>query len=311
MYFMKKLSRFIIIFCCLLLTACGGYFTGNAGAVKTPKAGSAPEVVSVKPVVSPSLKEVIVYPQDVKRPQLSDRELMLISQKIYFNEASLKPKNLMIWNDNEKFVSLGIGHFIWYPEGSYKRFDETFPSLIDFLQKNQVRIPFWLQSARKRGAPWRTKAAFLASQNDPELRELRRILISTKELQTLFFFDRINRSIPQILSQVSSYNREKVKNNYNALANTKGGWYPLIDYINFKGTGLKATERYQGQGWGMLHVLEEMRPVSTGPQALHEFSRAALAVLKRRINNSPEENNEYRWLAGWMKRVNSYRKPLM
>ena len=293
----------------LFLTACAGHFSSNATipkAVSTARSavGVAPEA---KPVAS---NPTIIYPKDVKRPQLSERDLMLISRKIYFNEASLKPKNLIIWNDNEKFVSLGIGHFIWYPEGANKRFDETFPSLIDYLRKNQVRIPFWLQSARKRGAPWKTKGAFLASQNDPEVRELRRILMSTKELQTLFFFDRIHRSIPKILAQVPHHSREKVKNNYNALANTKGGWYPLIDYVNFKGTGLKATERYQGVGWGMLQVLQEMRPVQPGPVALNEFSRAALSTLKRRINNSPDENNEYRWLAGWTNRVNTYRKPL-
>ena len=29
----------------------------------------------------------------------------------------------------------------------------------------------------------------------------------------------------------------------------------MIDYVNFKGDGLKPTERYKGEGWGLLQVL--------------------------------------------------------
>lgn len=292
----------LLILYCLFLTACTEY-SADVGTVSIP--------IKDLPKILPQANRHVIYSADVKQPELSEHELMLISRRIYFNETSARPENLIIWNDDEKFVSLGIGHFIWYPEGANKRFDETFPSLINYLQENQVRIPFWLQSACQRGAPWQTKLAFSASKNDPELRELRRILLSTKELQTLFFFDRIHRSIPKILSKVPVDLREKVKNNYNALANTEGGWYPLIDYINFKGTGLKLIERYQEQGWGMLYVLQEMHPVKPGAEALQEFSQAALTVLKRRINNSPEDNNEARWLVGWTKRVNSYRDPLV
>ncbi|MCK5726299.1 MAG: hypothetical protein KAH22_05700 [Thiotrichaceae bacterium] len=309
---MSKQFFLIIILYCLLLAGCTGRSVSNIAASSSSEKDYSVLPDTKQPVVYPiDSKQSVVYPVDVKQPKLSERELMLISQRIYFNETSARRKNLIIWNENEKFVSLGIGHFIWYPEGVNKRFDETFPRLLDYLQKNQVRIPFWLQSARERGAPWKTKPAFLASQYDPELRELRRILQSTKELQTLFFLNRIHQSIPEILSKVSASQREKVKNNYNALANTKGGWYPLIDYINFKGTGLKVTEHYQNQGWGMLHVLQEMPRVEVGTVALNEFSQAALRVLQRRINNSPKENNEDRWLAGWTKRVNSYKDPLV
>jgi len=252
----------------------------------------------------------VKYPKGVTRPRLSERELRLISNHIYFNETSGKPKNLMKWNENEHFVSLGIGHFIWYPAGVHQRFDQTFPDLIGYLQDHNVRLPQWLLSARNKGAPWPNKAAYLQSQNDPEVRELRRILLNTKELQTLFFFDRVHEKIPTIVRQAPENKRQQMIKTYNAVASTQNGWYPLIDYINFKGTGLKTSERYNGQRWGLSHVLQEMRPVNAGPQALQEFSKSALYVLERRLNNAPDENNEDNWLPGWRNRVRTYTRPL-
>lgn len=250
------------------------------------------------------------YPKGVTRPRLSERELRLISNYIYYNETSGKPENLMKWNENEHFVSLGIGHFIWYPAGVHQRFDQTFPDLIGYLQDHNVRLPQWLLSARNKGAPWPNKTAYLQSQNDPEVRELRRILLNTKELQTLFFFDRIHEKIPTIVRQAPENKRQQMIKNYNAVASTQNGWYPLIDYINFKGTGLKTSERYNGQGWGLSHVLQEMRPVNKGPQALQEFSKSALYVLERRLNNAPDANNEDNWLPGWRNRIRTYTRPL-
>ena len=267
---------------------------------------SIPEVTNIG--VKPS--KAVVYPKGVKRPQLSEHELRLISQHIYFNEASAKPENLMKWNDNEHFVSLGMGHFIWYPAGITQRFDQTFPDLITYLQDHQVRIPYWLLNAQNRGAPWPNKLAFLQSQDDPEVRELKRILLNTKELQTLFFFDRIHESIPTIVRQASETKRKIMIHNYNTMINTPNGWYPLIDYINFKGKGVKSTERYNNEGWGLSQVLQEMKPVNVGSQALQEFAKAALYVLKRRLNNAPVENNEENWLPGWKKRISTYTQPL-
>jgi len=75
--------------------------------------------------------------------------------------------------------------------------------------------------------------------------------------------------------------------------------------VNFKGEGVLHTERYQGQGWGLLQVLEAMDGTSVSG-AVDEFARAASAVLTRRVQNSPAERHESRWLSGWIRRVNSY-----
>jgi hypothetical protein len=78
--------------------------------------------------------------------------------------------------------------------------------------------------------------------------------------------------------------------------------YPLVDYVNFKGEGTSPTERYRGQGWGLLQILETM---NEGP-ALEEFRVAAAQVLTRRVHNAPPERHEERWLAGWLSRVRTY-----
>jgi hypothetical protein len=222
------------------------------------------------------------------------------------NETSGNPKYLMYWSSNENFASLGIGHFIWYPQGVPQRFDQTFPDMIQYYIDHKVEIPNWLKSAVKTGAPWPNKEVFERARNDREFKQLEYLLMNTKALQTQFFFDRVHESIPEIVKFVAPQYREHIKNNYNAVANSRGGWYPLIDYINFKGKGIKATERYNNQGWGLLQVLQTMRPVQAGPDALREFSLAADIVLKRRVRNSPPENNEQQWLRGWKVRTDTY-----
>jgi len=253
----------------------------------------------------------IVYPAGVTTPRLSPYELNVIADKIYHNETSGDPEKIMFWSKNESFPSIGIGHFIWYPQGQPKIYDETFPSMIDYYIAHKVEIPAWLRAARKRGAPWKDRATFERSRGDKEFQQLKVLLLNTKALQTQFFFDRLHASIPEIVKYVAPQYRQHIINNYNALAATKGGWYPLIDYINFKGKGIKATERYNNQGWGLLQVLKEMRPVQAGPGALREFARAARAVLERRVRNAPPSKNEGRWMRGWMNRVNSYATPIL
>jgi len=257
------------------------------------------------------VKGTIKYPTGVDRPRLTPYELNVISDKIYKNETGGNPKYLMYWSPNENFASLGIGHFIWYPKNEPKRFDETFPSMIDYYVANKVEVPKWLLQARKIGAPWRNKEVFERARTDKEFQQLKNILMNTKALQTQFFFDRVNASIPEIITHVAPEYKKHIVANYNALVNSRGGLYPLIDYINFKGKGIKATERYNNQGWGLLQVLKNMRPVKRGPGALAEFSRVAYLMLKRRVQNSPIEKNEKRWLPGWKKRTDSYRVSIL
>src|SRR6266487_2927325 len=101
------------------------------------------------------------------------------------------------------------------------------------------------------------------------------------------------------------HDRANVQQQFERLATTPQGCYALVDYVNFKGEGVLRTERYQGQGWGLLQVLESMHGTSD-TTAVDEFSGAAKAILTRRVHNAPAQRHESRWLTGWIQRVNSY-----
>jgi len=93
------------------------------------------------------------------------------------------------------------------------------------------------------------------------------------------------------------------------LCATPEGSFALIDYVNFKGEGISPTERYQGEGWGLLQVLQSMRPGSVA-QAPARFAEASVVVLTRRVRLAPAARGEQRWLEGWRNRCLRYRDPL-
>ena len=70
----------------------------------------------------------------------------------------------------------------------------------------------------------------------------------------MFIFKRLEASLEKMLE--ASDNKENVKKQFYRVANSPNGLYPLIDYVNFKGEGTNPKERYTGQGWGLLQVLE-------------------------------------------------------
>ena len=77
--------------------------------------------------------------------------------------------------------------------------------------------------------------------------------------------------------------------------------------MNFKGEGVLRPNDIAGRGWGLLQVLEGMSgPRATAP-AVNEFADRGGRVLRERVENSPPERHEQRWLPGWLNRVASYR----
>ena len=139
------------------------------------------------------------------------------------------------------------------------------------------------------------------------MNQLRRFLEGTIDLQAEFLLARLDSALPKMLAEAAPSDRANVQKQFERLTKTPQGCYALIDYVNFKGEGVLHTERYQGQGWGLLQVLEAMR-ASSDAGAVDEFARAAKAVLTQRVQNSPAERNESRWLSGWIRRVNSYNR---
>lgn len=274
--------------------------------------GYAPVARSVPQANRPHIPSYLHRPKahTAGMPRLSQRELRAIGQQIFVNEGGGNMNRLVHWNVGEDFAAMGIGHFTWYPSKRRQRFGNTFPGLLDYMSSKGVQLPGWLQQARHTGAPWRSRSEFLRDSNSPRVKELQRLLYNTREIQAEYIVNRARRAMPKLVKASSSHQRQHVARNLNAVANTPGGWYALIDYVNFKGEGL-GNGGYKGKSWGLRQVLEEMRPMQPGRQSLHEFADAAMRVLNRRVQNSDPKRNEARWLRGWQNRVNTYRNPVV
>jgi len=137
------------------------------------------------------------------------------------------------------------------------------------------------------------------------MNQLRRFLVDTIDLQAEFLVARLEAALPKMLAEAAPADRTNVQQQFERLTKTPQGCYALIDYVNFKGEGVLHTERYHGQGWGLLQVLEAMHANSDSGTP-DEFAQAAKAVLTRRVQNAPPDRHESRWLTGWLRRVNSY-----
>ena len=236
---------------------------------------------------------------------LSHADVQKIGKKIWQNECNGTISGLTSWNGGEDFASLGIGHFIWYPKGRRGPFEESFPKVVNFISKRGAKLPTLLLRGGEQPCPWDSRAEFLRAQHTVEMNQLRQFLADTIDLQAEFLIARLEAALPKMLAEAAPADRANVQQQFDRLTKTPQGCYALVDYVNFKGEGVLHTERYQGQGWGLLQVLEDMHGTS-GAAAVDEFSRAAKAILTRRVHNAPVERHESRWLMGWIRRVNSY-----
>jgi len=232
---------------------------------------------------------------------LSDQELEAIGRRIWQNECGGRRDGLTSWNAGEQFASLGIGHFLWYPKGVTGPFDAAFPRLARHLATNGAAVPEWVLD---RPCPWSSRADFLADFRSPRMEELRRLLAGTVRLQSQFIVERMEASLPKMLEAAPAAQRENVRAQFQRMLGSSAGVFALIDYVNFKGEGTQETERYQGEGWGLLQVLAGMS--GSGPGAVGEFAVTAAKVLTRRVANSPPARGEARWLTGWKNRVRGY-----
>ena len=234
--------------------------------------------------------------------RLSDKDAAEVGRKVWQNECGGRIEGLTSWNSGEEFPSLGIGHFIWYPKGQTGPYSESFPSVLKHLQEHGAKLPDWLSPGM--GCPWQTREEFLKDQQSARMLELRQLLSSTVGLQTDYLMQRMENALPKMLEKAAPENRDRVKKQFERVLNSgKAGVFCLIDYVNFKGEGVVDTERYKGEGWGMLQVLEHMRETGDPVQA---FADSAKEALTRRVANSPPARHEEKWLPGWKNRVDAY-----
>ncbi len=240
----------------------------------------------------------LVYGEDFRIPPAAAQQ---IGRRIWQNECGGTVAGLTSWNQGEAFGSFGIGHFIWYPKGGRRSYEESFPSLIAFLMARRVPVPAWIRAP---DCPWPNRAAFQAQARSPRMQELRALLAQTISLQGEFAAQRSLRSLPKILAAAPPAQRRLIEGRFLALSDSPAGLYCLMDYVNFKGEGTNPAERYQGVGWGLLQVLETMRGTPGPAQAPAEFARAARETLDRRIRLAPKPESQ--WRAGWFSRCASY-----
>ena len=249
---------------------------------------------------------IAVWPEIAQAFTLSNSDALKVGKRVWQNECGGTISGLTSWNQGEDFASLGIGHFIWYPKGRQGPFEESFPKLVSFVSSRGAKLPALLLGVgHLQPCPWNSRAEFLQAQNTSEMKQLRRFLVDTIDLQAEFLVARLDASLPKMLAEAAPADRPNVQKQFERLTKTPQGCYALIDYVNFKGEGVLHTERYQGQGWGLLQVLETMQGNSDSG-APNEFARAAKTVLTRRVCNAPPDRHESRWLTGWLRRVNSY-----
>jgi len=245
--------------------------------------------------------------------QLTPEQANFVAMKVWQNEGAGLDKYLVHWNDGEDFASVGIGHFIWFPKGHTEKFREVFPMVVAFMESKKVAMPHWLNSSTP--LLWNSKSEFYAAKNSnsKKYKELFEFLKTTQAHQAEFLAQRLNKALPQILASIEDPEKKKViEYRFNNILNNKDGSvnergiYVLLDYINFKGEGTLLSERYNGQGWGLLQVLENLNPDEEN--RFKAFAKSAEAMLSRRIKNSPPERGEERWRKNWTNRVNGYWK---
>jgi hypothetical protein len=239
-----------------------------------------------------------------------------VGQKVWLNESAGRRDAITSWNAGEDFASLGIGHFIWFPAGKSAPFEESFPALIEFLRKDKAHVPAWLDKTPVPPCPWVSRADFRKNLNSPQMMQLRQFLLDTVAEQTQFLVARAQGAIDKILATTpDGAEREHIITQFSRVVRASWDRYPLIDYINFKGEGSNpaetALDQQTGnrQGWGLKQVLLKMSGTTDDPKTvLAEFADAAQFVLQRRVQNSPANRI---WEAGWLHRVDSYRRPLL
>jgi len=163
-----KINKSILVIVATALVALiivAGCMSVEKSVKKVSKAES-PQVISKQTSIPQTgsarvIPEKLVIPKTgLKRLQASgidQEQLQIIGQKIYKNETGGNVKNLIFWSVNESFPSLGVGHFIWFPEGRSIGFTESFPSMIRYLMANGASVPEWLSRQIQIGALWNSR----------------------------------------------------------------------------------------------------------------------------------------------------------
>jgi hypothetical protein len=137
---------------------------------------------------------------------------------------------------------------------------------------------------------------------------MRKWLEDTAQLQARFIVSTFEKRWKNV--SLSGDQKNRVTRLLQELAASAEGLFAIIDYYNFKGLGVNPHERYQGEGWGLIQVLESVwqqrQDSGRCGDLLDLFTKAAGDRLRMRVALAPPERNEERWLEGWLARLESY-----
>ncbi len=244
-------------------------------------------------------------------PELSDFDYERVAARIFQNETGGQSRYLTYWGDGEDFPSLGIGHFIWYPRGVDAPFDESFPGMVAFVTQQAAgnrQLPAWMRDLQPFDAPWNSKQQFDQAWSSANMSELRQWLQATRQLQARYIVSTFRERWRKV--QLPPEQKQRLTRLLQKMVDTAEGLFAVVDYYNFKGLGINSRERYQEQGWGLIQVLEGMVQSDNGDgeclDPVEQFIQAATVRLRLRVELSPPERNEGRWLNGWLKRLQAY-----
>lgn len=261
----------------------------------------------------PMALTTVLCSEEIQDIRITHDQSDLVANKVWKNETGGDLDYLIFWSENEPFLSLGLAHFLWYGEENKNRYQEMFPKLVEYFSRNNVRLPIWLDT--KTTCPWKNRDEFLKAKadNTPKYQDLYNLLVRTMPIQVDFIVERMQKSLPVMLASLEDEAvRQQVTLAFERVLYLPDGrlstWgvYAIVDYVNFKGEGTSPKERYQGKGWGLMQVLQEMDIKAENPQKA--FANAAKKVLAERIRISPPERNETQWQKGWFSRIDSYYK---
>ncbi len=238
--------------------------------------------------------------------EISKADSLLIADRVFKNECNGEKDCLLEWNVDEDFLSLGLEHFVWYPDNSPSISKESFKSYLQYARQAGERLPVWLDKTPFPSCPWSSREQFLAGKDSRLYKDIMDFMVRTKDCQVNYLIENTKRSLQQIIAVVPWDQRSRITKYISQLTSTPQGLYAIVDYLNFKGAGMGDSDNFKDEGWGLLQVLQGMYDTPTPQTTLKEFVRSAKIVLMHRVFLAPDDKREDRWLAGWLRRVDTY-----
>jgi len=250
-------------------------------------------------VVLTGLALIAHYYIEPREIVVNESQAKIIGLKIAENEAVSKRTRLVDWREGERFSSLGIAHFIWYPENENSE-GLSFNGLLTHLSQSRT-LPDWLSNIEF--PPWNSKENYLSAKHDVFKNQLSYFLQDNVSEQTSYLIDHLESKLPTMLKEIKSpFARMHAYENFYHIVMQENGVYTLIDYFVFMGDGTSSNKRYNNQGWGLLHILENMK--GNSDNLIQEFVTSADLLLSRRVANAPTD--ETQWLPSWRRRLRTY-----